>query len=332
MASETRLKRWNTLHLDTSEEFIRFFIEQVDNPDGYYTRKFETHAFEVFDQCDYDSNGMLTGQELEHAVFELIPEVKEERKVAEPAFEGADFTEEDRWMLEMEKAFVAMLHIPLQGYFEGIPRRFMPAFARFCWSFRIFDYFNTPKINVAKDENQQAKLDLVFIGGAFVHRREAILAKLYVHYHKLFDFPVPCTDRPPSSHETNGLHCWFLSAEEFDEILRLSDSDKQRQGFVFTYDHEGFRYGYKYMDFIEPNRQRGKVALLSAFRTSHNRAPLEERENRHALQDGFKDFNILTICFAAPLEHYNSPPQWVGGSCDEFFSGESRRVDDGIWP
>ena len=79
MASETRLKRWNTLHLDTSEEFIRFFIEQVDNPEGYYTRNFETHAFEVFDQCDYDSNGMLLGKELQQAVLKLLPEVETEK-------------------------------------------------------------------------------------------------------------------------------------------------------------------------------------------------------------------------------------------------------------
>ena len=67
------------------------------------------------------------------------------------------------------------------GFF-GIPRNFMPSFARFCFAWRLFSYFNTPLITVVKDRFQQTKLDLVFIGGAFVHRREKILARLLVAY------------------------------------------------------------------------------------------------------------------------------------------------------
>merc|ERR1719379_2899303 len=169
-----------------------------------------------------------------------------------------------------------MLHIEMVGFF-GVPRIFMPAFARFCFAFRLYSYFNLCKIHVKMNTFQQAAVDVMFVGGAFVHRREAIVARLYIAYSDVFDFPVALTDRP------------------------------KEEG--------GDRYGYPYLRLIRPNRERGKVAILPAVRTSEARALLQAREDRQPDPKN-KDFNVVTICFGAPLEHgVEPPPRSVGGSC-----------------
>ena len=69
---------------------------------------------------------------------------------SKPAHDGAEFSEEDRDHLELQKTFVAMTHLDM-GDFFGVPRNFMPAYSRFCFAWRLYSYFNTPVIQVVKD-------------------------------------------------------------------------------------------------------------------------------------------------------------------------------------
>jgi hypothetical protein len=307
---DARVKRATHLitdDLDLSSQYVRIpfvreLLNTVNDTESYYSKEFEERAVKIFDECDSDGSGVITGAELEYAVHKLLPEIKTQKEQSKPAHDGAEFSEEDRSLLEMQKAFVAMLHLDMVGFF-GVPRHFMPAYSRFCFAWRLYAYFNTPLIQVAKNEFKQAKIDLIFLGGAFVHRREAILARLFIAYNEVFDFPVSYTDRPKEEGEINGLHHWFVSAEEF-QSKALDPSG----GFVLTYEEDGYRYGYLYFNLVRPNRERGKVALLPAVRTSEVRAALQRRENKQP-DPKKKDFNLVTICFGAPLEH--AVPTWL---------------------
>ena len=40
--------------------------------ESYYNEQFETKAFEIFDDCDYNRDGVLTGKELHDAIWRLL--------------------------------------------------------------------------------------------------------------------------------------------------------------------------------------------------------------------------------------------------------------------
>merc|ERR1719183_1350331 len=154
-------------------------------------------------------------------------------------------------------------------------------------------------------------LDVVFLGGAFVRRREDVLARLFISHSGLFDLPLAHTDRPRRRSEIDGLHYLFISKEEFS--VMESDTSK---GFVFTYEEAGDRYGYLYADLVRANRERGKVALLPAATTSAALARLQDYKNRPLI----RAFNLVTICFEAPPHVVDAPPRSVAGSCTDFYA------------
>jgi guanylate kinase len=305
--------------------FIRELLGKVPNSGWYYSDEFEQNALAIFDSCDTNKDSVLTGRELQVALLALLPEARAEDGqqilLTTPRCQDAEngssptprpaFSEDDRSMLELQKTFAAILHIEMVGGF-GIPRSFMPAFARYCYAWRLYSYWNTPQIDIEQNEHKQAKMDLIFIGGAFIHRREDIVAKLFLAYHEFFDFPVAHTDRPKHVNEIEGLHYIFISKDEF-----TSKESDTRGGFIYTYEEHGARYGYLYSELVRPNRERGKVAILPAGKTSAARACLQEREDRPT-----KDFNIVTVCFGAPPEDDEIDtvaPRSVIGSCWDYY-------------
>ena len=97
----------------------------------------------------YDANGLWIPVEQAHGYI---------------ASGAQQFDENDRSILELQKTFAAVLHIDMNGTF-GISREFMPAFARFCFAWRLYIHVRR-KIVVAMDAHGGAKLDVIFFGGA----------------------------------------------------------------------------------------------------------------------------------------------------------------------
>jgi hypothetical protein len=241
-----------------------------------------------------------------------------EEKLKELAEELND--DPDRFVVELQKHFAAVLHIDMNETF-GISREFVPAFARLLFAWRLSRLHTlapdrAQKILVEKNGYGCAKLDVVFLGGAFVRRREDVLAKLFISHNGLFDFPIAYTDRPRRSSEIDDLHYMFISEEEFS----IKESDT-KEGFVFTYEEAGYRYGYLYADLVRANRERGgRVTLLPAAKTSAARARLQARVEAGSDWPAALKLNLVTICFAAPPQVVDAPPRSVAGSCTDFYA------------
>ena len=61
--------------------FVRELLDTCKDTESYYSDSFEKRAVEIFDKCDSDGSGVLTGKELDDAVCELLPELKQEKEI-----------------------------------------------------------------------------------------------------------------------------------------------------------------------------------------------------------------------------------------------------------
>ena len=102
---------------------------------------------------------------------------------------------------------------------------------------------------------------------------------------KVFDYPVSYTDRPQGTGEINGLHHWFVPADKFTSMEKEAGG-----GFIFTYEEDSYRYGYKFFNLVRPNRERGKVALYV-----YSNSKLERTVKLHDLT--FRKPFLLTFLF-----------------------------------
>ena len=67
--------------------FVRELLETCKDTESYYSDFFEKRAVEIFDKCDSDGSGVLTGKELDDAVCELLPELKQEKEIIDNLFD-----------------------------------------------------------------------------------------------------------------------------------------------------------------------------------------------------------------------------------------------------
>jgi hypothetical protein len=223
-------------------------------------------------------------------------------------------------MLELQKAFAAMMHIDMDAVL-AIPRPVMPIFARLCFAWSL----HLHRSDLIEDEirDEKKKLDVLFLGGPFVHRREDVFARLIISYPDYFDFPVAYTDRPRRSTEIDRVHYYFVSVDKFTRLSRDT-----RRGFAFTYEEAGHRYGYRHADLVRPNRERGRVAILRAGKTSASRARLQQCE-------AHRDLDLATVCFGSPLKPPADgteliPPTSVVSSYAEHFAAHPGAFEEEV--
>ena len=117
------------------------------------------------------------------------------------------FSAADRGMNELIQTFAMMVHeqnMDTHNVF-GVRRELFPDFARFCLAWHVYAYFNTPRIRPSA-QNQRPAVDVVFLGGPFVFRREQIVARFLTLYHDLVELPLAYTTREPHDGEAHAAN------------------------------------------------------------------------------------------------------------------------------
>merc|ERR1719161_829420 len=109
----------------------------------------------------------------------------------------------------------------------GVRRELFPDFARFCLAWHVYAYFNTPRIRPSA-QNQRPAVDVVFLGGPFVFRREQIVARFLTLYHDLVELPLAYTTREPHDGEVDGLQFLFVAEDAFAAWTRAASSSCSR--------------------------------------------------------------------------------------------------------
>jgi hypothetical protein len=232
--------------LDAVRSEVKPMLEQTGNLASYFDDYFLANAANIFVDLDADELGWLSGEQLREAVLQILPP-----EHAEEMREGAGVTEQDRSMFEIVTAFQMLVHDVGSDSRFGVSVELFPDFVRFCLSWRVFAYFNHTKI---KKHPAKPKVDVICIGGPWVSRREALVARLLSAYHSVFAVPVSATDREPEPWEVDGLHHRFISPEAFDAKLAMDD-------FITHCEADCGRYGYELTDLLQPSRERSLVCV-----------------------------------------------------------------------
>jgi hypothetical protein len=250
---------------DQVREHVRRLIMTTGQVDKYYSEEFETRAAEAFNDACPQGYTVLHDTALSTAVAAALGTAVDVDTLN-----------------ELVTAYAFLDHSTIGPTSFGVRKESAAEFSRYYLASCLHAYFETPKVT---PPGLGLGFDVLFIGGPYVARREALVARLVAEDMKVFEFPLITTNRAPERWEVDGVHHHFVTKFAFD-------ATRDRGDFVAEWSLECGDYGVTLNALMAPRELHGKICLFPAPIDSEIGLQLRERD----------DVNVRSIYCAAPPE------------------------------